>query len=307
MKPQLLPVTTIPNRSFSIRKDSIPNINNRWHCHKEVELIHFHRGSGTQFVGDSIRRFTAGDVVLVGTNLPHYWYYDRHENETGEPPCPPQPYSTVVHFTEDFWGAPFLALPENKPVKDVLDRARRGLALTGTVGEEVARHMEKLYRASESYKIISLIECLLIASEADEASNLTSLGFQYVASDAETERLNTIYTYTMSHFHEKIRLHEVASLAGLAPNSFCRYFKSRTGKSYSQFLLEIRVGHACKLLIKDTMTIKQICFESGFNNFTCFYKKFKLITGKSPLLYVREHKKFAGRSVAAKPADPRLI
>lgn len=81
MKPQLLQVTISPNRSFSLRRDAIPNINNRWHCHKEVELVYFHRGSGTQFVGDSIRRFKPGDVVLVGANLPHYWHFDPTEKD----------------------------------------------------------------------------------------------------------------------------------------------------------------------------------------------------------------------------------
>jgi AraC-like DNA-binding protein len=290
MKPQLLQVTTAPNRSFSVRRELIPNINNRWHCHKEVELIHFHRGSGTQFVGDSIRRFKAGDVVLVGANLPHYWYYDRDETEPGEPKACRLPYSTVIHFTEDFWGHQFLALPENKSLKTTLDRARRGLSLSGVVGQRVASLMEKLYQDEDPYRIIGLMECMLTAGETDDSSYLASLGFQYEASEAEDERLNTIYNYTLIHFCEKIRLPDIASLVGLVPNSFCRYFKSRTGKSYSQFLLEIRVGHACKLLIDGSMNIKQICYESGFNNFTCFYKKFKEVTGRSPLLYQRFHK-----------------
>lgn len=290
MKPQLLQVTTAPNRSFSIRQDLIPNINNRWHCHKEVELIHFHRDGGTQSIGDSIRRFKAGDVVLVGANLPHYWYYDREETGSEASKAERLPYATVIHFTEDFWGSQFLALPENKAIKDVLVRARRGLFLSETVSQRVASLMEKLCQAEGPYKVMGLMECLLMANETDDTCCLASLGFQYEASEAETERLSTIYNYTLSHYYEKIRLPEVASLAGLVPNSFCRYFKSRTGKSYSRFLLEIRVGHACKLLINNQMNIKQICYESGFNNFTCFYKKFKLITGKSPLLYQREHK-----------------
>ena len=84
-------------------------------------------------------------------------------------------------------------------------------------------------------------------------------------------------------------LDEVAAVAKLVPNSFCRHFKSRTGKTYTQFLTELRIGHACKLLLDNRISIKQLCYESGFNNFTCFHKNFKTITGKTPQLYQREH------------------
>jgi transcriptional regulator GlxA family with amidase domain len=105
------------------------------------------------------------------------------------------------------------------------------------------------------------------------------------------ERVNCIYDYSLRHFRRAIQLEEIAAVANISPNSFCRFFKSRTRKTYSRFLLELRVGHACKLLIENNLSIKQICFESGFNNFTGFYKYFKLITGKSPLGYQKE---FAG-------------
>lgn len=287
MKPQLLQVAISPNRSFSLRRDTIPNINNRWHCHKEVELVWFHRGSGTQFIGDSIQRFKPGDVVLVGANLPHYWHFDHEEKID----CPKgsEFYSSVIHFTEDFWGSQFLQLPENKMLKNVLDKAKRGISFSEELSQQVAQQMEVIFATEGTYQLIALIQCILLAQHCDENDLLSSLSFQYDASDLENERLHGIYKYTLQNFHNKIKLQDIASLAGLTPNSFCRYFKHRTGKSYSQFLLEIRVGNACKLLINTPMTIKQICFESGFNNFTCFYKQFKNITGMSPFSYQKAH------------------
>ena len=287
MKPQLLQVAISPNRSFSLRRDTIPNINNRWHCHKEVELVWFHRGSGTQFIGDSIRRFKPGDVVLVGANLPHYWHFDHEEKI--ESPKGSEFYSSVIHFTEDFWGSQFLQLPENKMLKNVLDKAKRGISFSEELSQQVAQQMEVIFATEGTYQLIALIQCILLAQHCDENDLLSSLSFQYDASDLENERLHGIYKYTLQNFHNKIKLQDIASLAGLTPNSFCRYFKHRTGKSYSQFLLEIRVGNACKLLINTPMTIKQICFESGFNNFTCFYKQFKNITGMSPFSYQKAH------------------
>jgi transcriptional regulator GlxA family with amidase domain len=138
-------------------------------------------------------------------------------------------------------------------------------------------------------RIIALIECLSAFAAAPDVHLLSSIGFRHDFSEVENERINAIYDYTFRHFPQKIYLEQVAAVAGLVPNSFCRYFKSRTGKTYTQFVTEIRVGHACKLLIDNRISIKQLCFESGFSNFTCFHKNFKMITGKSPQHYLKEH------------------
>jgi AraC-like DNA-binding protein len=286
MKLHLLKVPTEPSHSFSLRQDRVPNINNRWHYHAEVELIQFHRGMGTQFVGDHIKRFGPGDIVLVGANLPHYWRYD--DDFFMDQPQD-APYATVVHFLENFWGDHFLSLPENKPLKTVLEKARSGLLLTGTLNEHVAELMGTLRHAEGPHRIIILMDCLLAIAQSTELTVLSSIGFQHDLSESENERVNAIYDYTLSHFGRRITLEEIASVAGLVPNSFCRYFKSRTGKTYSQFLTEIRVGAACKLLIENRVGIKQICFGSGFNNASCFHQRFKAITGKSPQTYQREY------------------
>lgn len=285
MKLHLLKVPTEPLHSFSVRQDRVPNINNRWHYHAEVELIQFHRGGGTQFVGDSIKRFGPGDLVLVGANLPHYWRYDD-DCLTG---ADDGPYSTVIHFRENFWGDPFLNLPENKLLKTILEKARSGLLLTGGLAETIAGLMEVIRLVDGPRRIVVLMECLLAIAQSDEWRILSSIGFQEKLSESENERINAIYDYTLTHFGGRITLAEIASVAGMVPNSFCRYFKSRTGKTYSQFLTEIRVGTACKLLIENRLDIKQISYESGFNNASCFHQKFKAITGKSPQTYQQAH------------------
>ncbi|WP_162055362.1 AraC family transcriptional regulator [Pontibacter pamirensis] len=288
MKPQLLKVATEPTNSFCIRHNIIPYMNNRWHFHPEVELIHFHKGHGLQFVGDSIMRFGPDDIVLVGANLPHYWRFDDiylHDRDNSVA------YSTTIHFKENFWGDRFLNLPENKQLKVLLDKARRGIMVTGVAGKKVSRLMRKAHQTTGVYRMIALLKCLLAIAEQDELTLLSSLGFQADLSDAENERINAIYEHTLSHFKRKIPLEEIADTAGMTPNSFCRYFKDRTGKTYSQFLTEIRVGYACKLLVDDKMSIKQLCFESGFNNFSCFHKNFKQIMGKTPQTYQNEYLK----------------
>jgi AraC-like DNA-binding protein len=288
MKPKLLKVPKTPTHSFSVREDRDPFINNRWHYHSEVELIYFHQGGGTQFVGDHIKRFQSGDIILVGPNLPHYWRYDEPYFK-GEK----QVHSTVIHFSKNFWGDPFLDLPETKAIRSLLDKARRGILVTEKDGEKegskIPDGIEKIRRSQGVERIIALIECLSAFAVSDRLTLLSSIGFRYDFSEFESDRINAIYDYTFARFSQRISLEEVAAVAGLVPNSFCRYFKSRTGKTWSQFVTEIRVGYACKLLIDNRISIKQLCFESGFNNFTSFHKHFKMITGKTPQHYQKEH------------------
>lgn len=293
MRPQLLKVCKEPQYSFSVRQDLVPYVNNRWHYHTEVELIHFKKGEGTQFIGDSIKQFKAGDVVLVGSNLPHYWRFDDSyfEEEAKE-----KADVRVAHFCENFWGSQFLQLPENVHIRGLLDKAKRGLQITGKTRQKVAELLEALLQTDNNYRIILLMEALNLVAECKELQTLSSIGFKYDLIENEKDRINAVYEYSIKNFKRNIQLEEIASVANISPNSFCRYFKSRTRKTYSQFLIEIRVGHACKLLIENNLSIKQLCYESGFNNFTSFHKYFKLITSKSPLTYQKE---FMGQMVKA--------
>jgi AraC-like DNA-binding protein len=285
MRPQLLKVSKGPNYSFSVRRDLVPHVNNRWHYHLEVELIHFEKGEGTQFVGDSISRFKPGDVVLLGSNLPHYWRFDDiYFEEVSAVSADIH----VAHFAENFWGDAFLQLPENTNIKAILEKGKRGLQISGTTAIEVASSMEQLLQADGPNRLVILLKTLYTISNSNEITELSSIGFKPNLINNEEDRINNIYEYSLKKFKGKIQLEEIASVANISPNSFCRYFKSHTRKTYSQFLIELRVGHACKLLIDSNLSIKQLCYESGFCNFTSFHKYFKSITGKSPLIYQKE-------------------
>jgi AraC-like DNA-binding protein len=282
MKPELLKINNRSSFSFSVRQDQVPNINNRWHYHPEIELIRFHKGAGMQFVGDSIKRFDKSDIVLIGSNLPHHWKYD-HENQVDE--GNDYPYSTVIHFFEDFWGRPFLNLPENKIISHALEKAKRGIQISAKDEPVIAGLIDQMVTAKGPLRIILLMQTLMMIGSANNAKLLSSIGFKYNFEETDKYRINLIYDYSFANFKNKILLGEIAEIAHLTPNSFCRYFKAKTRKTYLQFINEIRVGHACKLLMDDRITIKEICYDSGFNNFSTFYAAFKTVTGKTPSIY----------------------
>ena len=203
MRPQLLKVLKGPGHSFSIRQDLVPHINNRWHYHKEIELIHFKKGEGTQFIGDNIKRFKHGDVILVGSNLPHYWrfddgYFEENPKVTAD--------VRVVHFCEDFWGGNFLDLPENANIKAILEKARRGLQITGKVRQSVANMLHDLLSADGPQRIILLIEALTMIAGCKHLESLASLGFKHDFMESENDRINDIYDFTIKNFKRPIQL-----------------------------------------------------------------------------------------------------
>jgi len=237
-------------------------------------------------VGDSIRNFSNGDVVLVGSNLPHFWQFDDiyFDNEN------PQPTDVyVVHFAKDFWGNSFLNLPENQELSRVIEQSKQGIQVTEKWKEIVARLIVKIIEAGGAHKIINLMEALLEIARSKEVNYLVSLGFQSDFQETERDRIQSIYNYTITNYRKKIELAEIAGVARMSRNSFCKFFKSRTGKTYSLFTNEIRVGHACRLLIENKMNVKEICYECGFYNFVSFHKCFKDITGKTPLQYQKSY------------------
>lgn len=285
MKPQFLKVSKGLAQSFSVRRDKVPYFYNRWHYHPELELVFIEQGSGTQFVGNSIQHFSDGDVLLIGSNLPHYW---RCDDEYFQGNSELFAKAIVVHFQADFWGNAFLALPENQAIAALIQRSGQGIRFLGSHKEKVKQQLQMLLNPLSGNRLLILYQALDLLSQCNEYELLSGSDQSPQFDEEDTDRINRIYAYSLAHFQQKITIEKVAEVANISPNSFCRYFKSRTRKTYSHFLLELRVGHACKLLREHKLSVAQVCFESGFHTFSNFNKYFKILTGKSPIQYQRE-------------------
>ncbi|MFX1706821.1 AraC family transcriptional regulator [Chitinophaga sp. CC14] len=282
MKPILRKVDTGHNYSFSIREDIFPYLYNHWHYHPEIELTLIRKGSGMRLVGDSMERFEDGDLVLLGSELPHMWRSDAiyFQDQPGL-----QIEAIAIHFSDQFWGAGFLDLPELKAVKELLTKARHGIRIHGVTRELISREMENILKAGKVQRISSLLNILDTIAGSKDCTLLSSIGFASSYNIINTDNINKIYHYTFNNFRNKITLKEVAAAANVSPNSFCRYFKSRTLKTYWQFLMEVRIGYACKLLIENNLPMSQVGYTCGFNNLSNFNRQFKLLTQKTPLQY----------------------
>ena len=286
MKPLLRKVDKGYHFSFSVREDICPYFDSNWYYHPEIELTFLRKGSGMLFVGDSIDRFSEGDVILLGSNLPHLWRSDEKYFI-----CDPelQVEAVVVHFNEDFWGKRFLELPELKSIKCLLQKAARGLRIKGETQRLLNTKMELMLESKEVKRIEYLLSILHLIASSDDCKALSSLGFTLPNDETNSERINRIYSYTFDNFHREITIQEVSAFAFISPNYFCRYFKAQIHKTYWQFVLEVRIGNACKLLVEDEMNVSEICYQCGFNNLSNFNRQFKAVTNKTPLQYQKEY------------------
>ncbi|MEP7320073.1 MAG: AraC family transcriptional regulator [Panacibacter sp.] len=286
MKPILRKVDTGHNYSFSVREDIFPFLYNHWHYHPEVELTLIRKGTGIRLVGDNVEQFEDNDLVLLGSDLPHYWRSDAlyFKEEPGV-----HVEAIAIHFKEDCWGRNFLDMPEMAAIKKLLQNAGNGLKITGKTKKAMIPFMETMLKAKNAKRIIILLDMLHLLSTSKELELLSSAGFSKSYDHSNTERINEIYNYTFNNFQKEISIKEIAAAVNISPNSFCRYFKTRTLKTYWQFLLEVRIGYACKLLIENKMSVARICYECGFNNLSNFNRHFKNMVDMKPLQYSKTY------------------
>lgn len=286
MKAILRKVDTGHNYSFSVREDNLPYLYNRWHYHPEVELTLIRKGTGIRLVGDSVEQFEDNDLMLIGANLPHYWRSDAKYFEDGSAL---HVEAIAIHFKEDCWGREFLEMPEFTAVKKLLLDAKRGIEITGKTKKILIPLMEEILLAKNASRVILLLDLLQSISTSKDLKLLSSAGFSKTYDHSNTDRINEIYNYTFNNFQKEISIREIAAAVNISHNSFCRYFKTRTTKTYWQFLLEVRIGYACKLLIDDKMSVARICYDCGFNNLSNFNRHFKNMVGMTPLKYSKTY------------------
>jgi AraC-like DNA-binding protein len=285
MKPHLLKIPKAEEHSFSVRYDIVSFFYNKWHYHPELELVYIIEASGRQFIGDSIHHFKNNDLILIGANLPHLWRCDEKFLVKGSTL---KVEAIIIHFIPECFGPAFFNLPENEAILHLFHRAQMGIRVKDKSQIEVSELMRKLVTAKNSERIILLLQILDTIARSEDTKTICSVGLSFQYSIAEAERLNTIYQYILNNFTKEISLEQIARVAHLTPHGFCRYFKSRIKKTFSRFLIEVRVGHACKLLAESDKPVSDICYESGFNNFSNFNRHFKSIAGRSPL----NHRKY---------------
>lgn len=256
----------------------------RWHFHPEVQITLALKSAGYRIVGDNISPLHDGDCVLVGADVPHVWHQDTVSRSNAV-------HAIVIRFREDL---PWLAQPEMNEVRRLLQRARRGLVISGKTRKEAQNRLEQLSAATGLGRLIELLHVLHLLSQSNEVKPLASAGFRPALDATDQERMGRILRFIQERLVEDIARDELARVAALSPGAFSRYFKSRTGKTLPEYVNELRIGRACRMLAETDDAVTDVAFDCGFRNLANFNRWFLKLTSLVPRAY-RQKMLQAGR------------
>jgi AraC-like DNA-binding protein len=266
-------VTAAPHASFTVRRVEGRQFAAPYHYHPEMELTWILRSSGHRFVGDSVETFGPGNLVLLGSRLPHVWL-----NHAG---CS-RAEALVVQFLPDFLGDDFFEVPEMRAVKRLMERSARGISFSTTARRNVQPLLEELEDGAGAVRLIALVKALVTLAADEELRILCSARYAAQNETGSNEKVSAVYRYVTARFRETIFQADMARMIGLSPAAFSRFFRSATGRCFTQMLIDVRLGYACELLGETDQTIAEVCFASGFESLANFNRQFRRRHGLSP-------------------------
>jgi AraC-like DNA-binding protein len=286
MRPQFHKLPFSSDSSFLYKTWECAYFDKPWHFHKEYELVLIDKTEGIRFIGDHVTNFEDGDLVLTGPNIPHLYrnseQYYKNQGLVAR--------SVFIHFTDDFLGKPFFDLPEMKSVRKLLNKSSLGIEIRGQTNTHVRQKMVGMQEETPTQRLLTLLDILTFLSTSNELRVILSCGFT-ANNRYDTDRINEVLQFIMENYTNEIYIEEIASKLNMSEASFSRYFKHHTRKTFSNYVTEIRIGHACRLLMEDNYNVTEICYLSGFDNLSNYYRHFKRHIGVNPTDY---RKRFIG-------------
>jgi len=238
------------------------------------------RSEGTRFIGDQVSLFQPNDLVLIGPNIPHLY----RNNEEYHKDHRLVAKSIFIHFTDDFLGKYFFDLPEMKLVRRLLDRSNLGLVIHGSTNDYVRDKLEEMQQDEPIKRLMKLLDILIVLSTSKNLTNVLSQEFT-VDDNKDAARIDIVFQFIMKNFKNEIYIEEIASKLNMSVGSFSRYFKHHTRKTFSNYVTEIRISHACQMLIEDRYSVSEIGHLIGFENQSNFYRHFRKYTNVTPKEY----------------------
>lgn len=273
-------------KAFVIKELIAPCFDVNWHFHSECQLFLVLKGKGSRFIGDHMKPFKEGDMVFAGPNLPHLW---RSDNAYFDSKNGLETHGIVIYFPVNFLGDSVFQIDEFEGIARILKTSARGLEISGKTNLLIGKLMKELIKLKGGDSIIHLLQILNLMVDSPDCQPITQDSYINLNKESETDRMGQVYEFVMKNYKEKITLEEVSEIANLSVSAFSRYFKTRVNKSFSDFLSEVRISHACKLLHEQDMNISEISFECGFFTLSNFNKQFKDRTGKTPLAFKKDY------------------
>lgn len=255
------------------------------HRHEEYELNFIENCDGARrIVGDSMEELGRYDLALIGGGLEHMW--EQHKCEGG------RIREVTIQFSSDLLGESLLAKNQMKSLELMLERCRSGIAFEVPAIMRIYSRIDEITRIQSGfYRVLKLFEILYELSLEESCHTLASTSFANVKVSSDSRRVHKVEEYINSNYSKEIRLQTLSDLVGMTPAAFSRFFKLRTGRTISDYIIDMRLGYASRLLADSTMSIVEICYECGFNNVSNFNRIFKRKKGCSPKVFRENYRK----------------
>ncbi|MFO7936124.1 MAG: AraC family transcriptional regulator [Kiritimatiellia bacterium] len=297
MKPQAEKIQLLPDESFRLLqwKHNIHDVEivggdgtrrpfkgagEQWHYHSHMELTFFSEGEGTLFIGDAITHFKAPDLVLIGPNLPHYWHVFSRSNG----------YALQFDFDPEhsFWR-----IPETHELHRLWKDAERGIHLSGSIVETTACSIKKIVQCGGMERMIRFMDILnkLSITGKSNRQTLSSTAFAPLIRRSTYKSLQKAIRYIFQNFQEQLTFSDILLETHMSKATFERHFKKLTGKSFTRFLMQVRLNYAGRQLIETTQSVSDIAYSSGYSNLSHFNHQFKVFYTCSPLEFRKKMKK----------------
>ncbi|WP_133781833.1 AraC family transcriptional regulator [Pedobacter nutrimenti] len=274
-----------PEQSFTVRSEILEikkYASLKAHINFEIALIE--NCCGKRFVGDHIEDFEGTELVLLGSYLPHCWqYYNAVDGRVN-------PQAIVVHFFPDFLGKELLEKPEAQHLNQLFKDAAKGVRFSGPTIARAKHILNQMLFESGLSRAALMLQLLDILAQSDAYRTLSSPSFNIIENSAEANKINRVFDYIFKNFKEDITLQDVAAIIPMSTAAFCRFFKLKTNRTLVEFIKEIRIGHAAKLLMEGNYNVTETCYKSGYNNISNFNKHFKDVKGLSPRDFIKQYK-----------------
>jgi AraC-like DNA-binding protein len=275
---------SLGNHAFLAKEIKLPYFATEFHFHKECQLVYIVESSGQRIVGDSVEHFEEGELVFLGSDIPHVWQNDKKYFQNSDKA---NAHSFGLYISPGVLLENLSGIGDVETLKSWLLKSQRGMLFGNATKNKVVPLMKKIIHQEGFEKIVTFFEVLLLLCNAKDYRLLAGNNYVNLYTYNDQSRMDKVFKYIFSNFKKEISLKEISTVAGLNVYSFCRFFKSRTQKPFITFVNELRIGHACKLLHKNEFTMVQLADKSGYNNVTHFNRYFKRFKGVTPKEYRR--------------------
>ena len=284
MKALSFKIPKLEEESIKLQEDKQNHFYDLFHFHPEYQITLILKGEGTFTIGESSGKFEKGNMFIIGSNIPHVFRSGREFYENQKLIS----HSLSIFFKEDSFGANFFKLPETKHIGRMFSEFNRGIKISSD--KKLLRNFLNVFEFEGIERIKKFLD-LLNEINLYEKKEYISREESFIKSNEQSDkRLNKVYNFVLNNYQKEINLKTISGIANLSEPAFCRYFKKRTRKTFSDFLNELRISEACKLLLNKDVSISEAAFEVGFNNISNFNRKFKSLLGVTPTEYSKRKK-----------------